>query len=363
MDNSLRAGETFDLKLFLMKCMKNLWVILACILLGSLAFGGIYYYKNVAMAGPIPNQLVYKYYLTYGVDPSDQQTYSYFAGYTWGDFLRSDASMERILKSLKEGGFSEENGPEGQDYKSFVEGSFTAGLESDLRILYLTVTGRDPKFLEALSLALEQEMYHFPQDHKEILQVERMTTGSVTPVKPDIRTFRAFVLGAVLGGFFAIFGVGLVSLIEDSFDVPVTLQNRFSVPVIGYVTKDGKESNDLQEKAKYYLRDLKKIAVTNLDKDTKTEALAELLKKNIDGENREIFTVPGVWEKPEGIKALADMDAVLITVEAGKRNGKALSQLVSDLNLADVKIKAFVLTGADEKFIHTYLFPKRIREN
>lgn len=359
MDNSLRAGETFDLKLFLMKCMKNLWVILACILLGSLVFGGVYYFKNVTMAGEAPNQLTYKYYLTYGVDPSDQQTYSYFAGYTWGDFLRSDASMERILKSLKESGFSEGIAPNGQDYKSFVEGSFTAGLESDLRILYLTVTGKDPKYLEALSLALEQEMYHFPQDHKEILQVERMSTGNVTTVKPDIRTFRAFVLGAVLGGFFAIFGVGFVSLTEDSFDVPITLQNRFSIPVIGYVTKEGRESRDLSEKAKFYLDDLKKIAVTSLDHNTKTDALMALIKKSVGEENREIMAIPGVFDEPEGLKTLVDMDAVLISVEAGKRNGKALSQLVSDLTLADVKIKAFVLTGADEKFIRTYLFPKQ----
>lgn len=357
------AQEPFDLKLFALKCIRHFWVILLGIFLGSILLGVPYYYFHEVKAGPQKSLLTNKYYLTYAVDPSDLQTYSYFAGYTWTDFLKSDASMERIMKEMETQGFSSE------DLSSKVKGSYEARLESDLRILYVTVTGEEASFITALSRALMKEMLMFPEEHREISNVELLTTGEIEPVLPDVRTLRAFVLGAVLGGFFATFGLGFCVMTGDAVDVPLTLQKRYNLPVLGYFDKKQNAHMGVQERASVVLKGSRNVAVTCVDPGLDLSALTGLLELQFEKEAEEthspkaqLYSCDSILSNPKIMQELVDKEGVVVAVKAGAGNGKAVSQVYAELLTAGVKIKGFVLMEGDAFLINQYLFGRKIPE-
>lgn len=364
--------DSFDLKLFFLNCIKRLWIVLLAMLLGSVLVGGIYYVKNVTLAGQIPFQITNKYYLTYEVDPSDQLTYSYFAGYTWTDFLQSDASVERIGQFLQEKGVDAGS-------REKIRGAYAARLESDLRVLYVTVTDVNREYAQALSEALVQEMLLFPAEHREIAETSLMTTGEVGLAKTDIRTFRAFVLGAVLGGFFAVFGLGLGLIISDGFDTPIQLQSRFGIPVLGYVDRQGRVSENCLENATNILEKLEKPALISVDSgvalkefsEKMTVAMQEQGKEETQEQKLVESSVENELEKAEWIlledalhtenkiALLQEKSPVVVAVQAGCSNGAAVKQLLIDLEQNQVPVSAMVLMGVDSWLIRLYMFGRR----
>lgn len=359
MQNRDNLQNSFDLKLFFLNCIKKLWVVCLAMVLGSVLVGGIYFVKNVTLAGAVPYQVTNKYYLTYEVDPSDQLTYSYFAGYTWTDFLQADACIERITASLKESGITGKTAAE-------IRESYGAKLESDLRVLYVTVTGVDSTYVSALSAALEQEMTLFPEEHREIAETSLMTTGEVALAQTDIRTFRAFVLGAVLGGFFAVFGLGLWMIISDKCDTAIQLKNRFDYPVLGDMDKQGRISDNCVENTKATLGEARKVALITAEKHLQMEQFTKRLQEEIS--RREEGTgapteyswtiLKDVCHLPNKIELLQGQDAVVIAVQAGKNSGGAVKQLLLDLEQNHISVAATVLLETDSWLVRTYMFGK-----
>lgn len=360
--------DSFDLKLFFLNCIKRIWVVLLSMVLGGILIGGIYYVKNVTLAGQVPYQITNKYYLTYEVDPSDQLTYSYFAGYTWTDFLQADACVERMKSFLQEKGIQEKD-----DEK--IRAAYQAKLESDLRVLYVTVTDTDQNLVSALSEALTREMLLFPSEHREIAETSLMTTGVVALAKTDIRTFRACVLGTVLGGFFAVFGLGLWMIIFERLDTPIQLRSRFHYPVLGYMDRQGEISGNCSDNVKEILGSSEKIALVTADEKLPLEAFAkkmedifskELSLQSESGDAQDTEKKTPAWSyiqdaiHAEGkYEALKGQDEVIVAVKAGCSNVAAVKQLLLDLEQNEIQVSALVLLEADARLIRYHMFGKR----
>lgn len=353
--------EPFDMRLFWLLCIRRLWVILAGALAGLALVGGIYYVKNVTLGGVIPYTMDSKYYLEYAVDPSDQQTYSYFAAYTWNDLLKSEDMVAEMLKELSVPMTEEE-----------LTASFEAQLISDLRICYIHTTNEDEEKVREIDRVAGLAITAVGERQKELLDVSLLDRGQPRPAMPDLRTLRACILGAALGAFAALFGLGFWEILEERIQVPGTLVRRYGVPVAGYVSRGGRPSGELAAQLEYLFRDKKKIGVTAVNGKLDLNSVVKLLEKleaqgtasgkEKAGERkclREYRAVSSLCQAPEAGEALRGQEGILLVVQADFDRGKAIEEILRQMGQLGVTVDAMVLAGADERLIRHYLWGKK----
>jgi hypothetical protein len=353
--------EPFDMRLFWLLCIRRLWVILAGALAGLALVGGIYYVKNVTLGGVIPYTMDSKYYLEYAVDPSDQQTYSYFAAYTWNDLLKSEDMVAEMLKELSVPMTEEE-----------LTASFEAQLISDLRICYIHTTNEDEEKVREIDRVAGLAITVVGERQKELLDVSLLDRGQPRLAMPDLRTLRACILGAALGAFAALFGLGFWEILEERIQVPGTLVRRYGVPVAGYVSRGGRPSGELAAQLEYLFRDKKKIGVTAVNGKLDLNSVVKLLEKleaqgtasgkEKAGERkclREYRAVSSLCQAPEAGEALRGQEGILLVVQADFDRGKAIEEILRQMGQLGVTVDAMVLAGADERLIRHYLWGKK----
>lgn len=400
--------EPFDMRLFWLLCIRRLWVVLAGALAGLVLVGGIYYVKNVTFGGVIPYTMDSKYYLEYAVDPSDQQTYSYFASYTWNDLLKSEAMVAKMLGELTISMTAEE-----------LTASFEPELISDLRICYIHTTNEDLEKVREIDRVAGQAIVAVGENQRELQEVSLMDRGEPALAMPDLRTLRACALGAALGAFAALFGLGFYEILEERIQVPGTLACRYGMPVAGYVSREGKPSGELAAQLAYLFRDKKQVCVTAVNGEQDLGGLTELLRKldqgmgvcpgETDGRAREYMVLPCLFQTPEADGVLRrqkagrapqeadgerrgqktgrapqetdgelrrqeadgelrgqeaggtrrDAEGVLLAVQAGVDRGKAIEEILRQLDQMGISVDAMILTMADERLIRHYLWGRR----
>ena len=353
--------EPFDMRLFWLLCIRRLWVILAGALAGLALVGGIYYVKNVTLGGVIPYTMDSKYYLEYAVDPSDQQTYSYFAAYTWNDLLKSEDMVAEMLKELSVPMTEEE-----------LTASFEAQLISDLRICYIHTTNEDEEKVREIDRVAGLAITVVGERQKELLDVSLLDRGQPRLAMPDLRTLRACILGAALGAFAALFGLGFCEILEERIQVPGTLVRRYGAPVAGYVSRGGRPSGELAAQLEYLFRDKKKIGVTAVNGKLDLSSVVKLLEKlgaqgtasgkEKAGERkclREYRAVSSLCQAPEAGEALRGQEGILLVVQADFDRGKAIEEILRQMGQLGVTVDAMVLAGADERLIRHYLWGKK----
>ncbi|MDE5891312.1 MAG: hypothetical protein K2H45_00160, partial [Acetatifactor sp.] len=328
-------------------CIRRLWVVLAGAVAGLVLVGGIYYLKNVTLGGVIPYTLDSKYYLEYAVDPSDQQTYSYFASYTWNDLLKSDAMVEEMLKELTVSVTAQE-----------LKDSFEAELVSDLRICYIHTTHEDAQTAREIDRVAGNAIMAVGEQQKELVEVSLSSRGEPQLAMPDVRTLRACVLGAVLGIFLSVFGLGLKVMLEERVYVPGTLARRYGIPVAGYVNREGKPSDELAPQLVCLLREKQKIGVTAVNGELDLGGMVKVLE-NIE-KTTGYTAIPSLWQVPEAGEALRSQEGILLLVQAGHDLGKGIEETLRLLGQLKLSVDAMVLVEADDRMIRYYTGKRRI---
>lgn len=334
--------EPFDMRLFALLCIRRLWVVLAGTLAGLALTGGIYYIKNVTFGGVIPYTMDSKYYLEYAVDPSDQQTMSYFASYTWNDLLKSEDMVAQMLDSLDIPMTAQE-----------LRDSFEAELVSDLRICYIHTTNRDADKVKEIDRVAGEAIIAVGERQRELLEVSLMDRETPRLATPDLRTLRACILGGALGFFFTLFGLGLWMMLEERVQLPGTLAKRYGIPSAGYVSRQGEVSKELESQLDHLLGDKVDIGVTAVNGELDLDAMAKVLA-SLKGE-RQYTPIPSLYQAPEAGDAFRGQAGILLLVQADRDRGRAVEELLRQLGQLDIEVDAMILVGADGKLIRRYL--------
>lgn len=333
--------EPFDMRLFVLLCARRLWAVLVGTLVGLALIGGIYYVKNVTLGGVIPYTMDSKYYLEYAVDPSDQQTASYFASYTWNDFLKSEDMVAQMLDSLQISLTAQE-----------LVDSFEAELISDLRICYIHTTAEEAEKVREIDRVTGEAIIAVGERQRELVEVSLLDRGTPHLATPDLRTLRACILGAVLGFFFTLFGLGLWVMLEERVQVPGTLAQRYGIPVAGYVSDRGMLSEELESQLDYLLRGKRNIGVTAVNGQLDLRSITKALE-SLKGQ-REYTAIPSLYQSPEAGDALRGREAVVLLVEADCDRGKTIEEILRRIKQLDVTVDAMILAEADRRLIRQY---------
>lgn len=347
------AKEPFDMKLFVIRFMKNIWIPIVAALLGAAIIGGGYFLAVDVFGGPDTYEVTSTYYVEYGKDPETGNEYTYINYASWDNWLKTDFFVGNIWScALEEGLDPEKYGIEKDDLKTFLFGD----LPSDLRMPTSKVTTGDPELTKILSGAVEKAFGMFAESQKEIDSIKVVDTTDVKVSDKNIRTFRACVLGGVLSAFFALIIMFLYYIADDGIYVPGTFACRYQIPALGSVSGFGEEiylHKGTVENVAYRFKDCKTVAVTSVEEDTDLKAVATLLEKEENGE-KQYICIPSILQVPEAAEKLREADGVLLLAAGGVCNGKQIEKALYELKVQDCPVKGVLLTGVDETLLKTY---------
>lgn len=333
------AKEPFDLKLYVLRIVKNIKWIFMGMLLGALCIGGIYYLVNVTFGGKLPYVVTQKLYVEYAQDPNDQDSYSYFSAYTWNDWVKSDLLVQPVLEKLSADMTKEE-----------LTDCLEVTLPSDLRVPYLLITHEDADVAAQIAECMEAQLAVFAGEQKEIESVAVIDTIGPEPEVRDIRTFRAVILGAVVGTFFALFAVAFRLILDEAVFLPETFTFRYQIPAVGYLDEDGAASADVEQGIKYLFRDQKKIGISAVEPEIDLQCAAGFF------EGKKAVLIPSPLQVPESLPLLRENDGNLLLVQAGCGNGKAIEAVLHLCGVHDVPVTAVLLVDAERGLIERYRF-------
>jgi len=336
------AKEPFDFKLFVLRCTDKVkWILLGA-LAGALLIGGIYYLKNVTFGGRIPYVITHKLDVEYGKDPDTGEDYSYYVAYTWNDWIKSDVFLAEHLG----------NNTLGMEKGAFQE-YYEMTLPSDVRNPYLVVTHFDKETAMHISEVLLAGLTAFAEEQKEIEKIAVIDTDGPALQLQDIRTFRAVVLGAVIGTFFALFAIVFLMILAEGIFLPETFLYRYQIPMVGYIDRKGKYSEEAQAGVEHLFAGMEKIGITAVEPEldlTKGKAL-------FAGDGA--VCLPSVLQVAQSLEHLREKEGNLLLVKAGNGNGKAIEAVLHLCEVHHVKITAALLVDADSSLIRRYRFGLR----
>lgn len=347
------AKEPFDMKLFIIRLMKNIWIPVVAALLGAAIIGGGYFLAKEVFGGPDTYEVTSTYYVEYGKDPETGNEYTYINYASWDNWIKTDYFVSNIwAAALEEGMDPAKYGIEQQDLAGFL----FADLPSDLRMPTSKVTTGEPELTKILSVAVEKAFVMFAENQKEIDAIRVVDTTDVTVSDKNIRTFRACVLGAVLAAFFALIIMFLYYIADDGIYVPQTFACRYGIPALGGVAGFGEELHLLKgtaEDVAYRFKDCKKVAITSVEEDIDLMAVAALLQSE-EKADRQYICIPSILQVPEAAEKLRETDGILLLAESGVCNGKQIEKTLYELKVQDCKVDGVLLTAVDERLIKLY---------
>lgn len=348
--------EPFDLRLMVLRLIRNLDKILVLTVVGTLLFGGIYYVKNVLLRPEPEYSVTSTYKVQYVVEPTKSGDY-YINSATWDTLVHTREFLEAVQGYLQESTAAEgkvsESGGAAELTMEEISEAISATLPADFHIPTTTVVTDDPAKTVLIASAVEQAMMKelVEMMRKEVTTVSVMDPGDVAKEVPlDVRPARAFVLSAVLSLFFIIVFFCLKETGDDSIWLPATLRKRYGLSVLGTIY-----SPEIKENINYLFADKKKVAVCCVDNKGNPAAVVEgLMEVETDRKDVEWIPMPAPLLCPESFEALRKMDGILLAVSAGQHAGKPLEYVLEMLGQQDCRITAAILWEADEALIRAY---------
>jgi capsular polysaccharide biosynthesis protein len=353
------AKEPFDLRLTVLRLIRNLHIILLVTVVGTVIFGGGYYVKNILLVKEHTYEATAVYKVEYTEEPSKSGDY-YINEMSWNTYVQSEDFVNEVMRVLS---------AQGADWEKLnAEDVLSATLASDLHIPSVTVTTDDPEDTIRIERAVETVMTGYFADTnpqiKEISVIDSQTQAVET--ERDVRPVRAAVLSAVLSCFFAIVIFLLYEIGNDGIWLPATIRKRYGLKCVGTL-----EAAEISANMEHIFEGMKKTAVCGVTSDIDTEMLIEKLKEMhivksaAKSENDSLERkLKQEWiaiqsSMPDAAFKLRSADSVLLAVNAGTHSGKKLERAMEFMAEQDIEITAVLLCNADEWIIKRYYFIRK----
>ncbi len=339
------AKEPFDSKLFVLRFLRKIWIVVAGALLGALLVGGVNYLSKITFGGPTLYEIETQYYVNYYTDPTTGRVNNYINEATWKSWATTDWFKDRIWAHALELGLPAEAVVTKDTLPDYV----SATLLTDLHIPVTYVQEETEAVTKVLNEAVKLTMKDFAERQEEILGVEVIDETPLHVKDRGDRTLRACILGAVLGAFASGLLLALGIIADSTLFVPETFAYRYGLQVLGTLCK-GEEELSAEAKANlsYKFEKAEKNLVLPIGKGMQVpEAILA-----------EGFAVVGQEELPGAYEKLREADGILLLVEAGKNSGKNIEHVLHELKVQDCSVKGALLCGASAGLLKAYYLGK-----
>lgn len=330
--------EPFNFKLFMCNMLSRWYLFLSCTLAGAVLFGGAYYLYKVAYAPAREFQASATYYIEYAQDPVLAEPYSYFNAATLDSWLTTDVFVDQVLREVSGSWTVEE-----------LDAAVELVMPSDVRVVQLQVQTAAPEDTMELLKAYDKAFMTFAAAQREISEIRvQDMSDEASQIKADIRTQRAFVLGAVLGLFFGGLFIVMKYLLDDGIYLPETLAKRHGLRVFGT-----DKSEELAVNLAYAVKDLQRVAVSSIGDTPALPRVHAFLQKLVP--QKEWIVVPAMVQCPEAAEALRACDGVVLTVMYGVDKSGAIDRALSYYAQQNINVLGAILWDTEEGVIYKYL--------
>lgn len=337
--------EPFDLRLTVLRMIRQWGKIAVVTLAGMLIVIGIYCLDNILLRDGEEYRAVSVYRIEYGVDPKDTNQVM-INSYTWNTYLHTEEFLSFVKKRLTGSAY------EGLSYEE-LGGYIQGDMESDWRVPSAVVITGDAAKSTAIAKAVEEALIQdFSKGISEIKDIRVIDHKETEKVLPDLRVGRAAVLGTVLTFFFTVIILLLKELGDDSIWIPAVIRRRYGLKTAGTL-----KSRELKENIRYLFAGRKQAAICTVQEECDPTEAADTLRRICEGteaESTNWFVVPSLMICPEAVDKLKAADGVLLAVKAGPHAGKRLEYVLEYLAQQDCEVTSVILLEADELLLKWY---------
>ncbi len=352
--------EGIDSKALLVCFLQKLPYLLLMGVAGAVLGSGLYLLITVMTSEGTQYQSVTKYYIDFADGRLEAK--DYYNAFTWNDNMTIDDILGNTMTILGEGVEREKVGE-----------MITADILSDVRYLTVTVTGSDAEFVGKVSEATAVSLERFGTTKDEFDSITRIEDKGVKQVEEPLFTWRAAVLGALVG-----FGLGVFLLVADfslgsKFYTKRDISCRLGIPVFGLLYRTGNAAagmkqgvllqKELQEKAlqlalQYRLE--QETSKTVVLMDALDGALAQSIKNSLDTlcDSRELVAELTVQKTPvrskEEYTAIRESAGVIMVVPFARAYREAAKELLDQLENQECTVLGAVLADVDLCWMKLY---------
>lgn len=368
--------EKFDNRRFLLLNLKNIWQIAVGAAVGACLFAFLYFLKTDILQGEPLYRAQTLYEITFDREQAGN-IHDYYNDYTWNDILDSDQIAGRAAEKLGDIG------------KEEIAAATTIPTMSDIRFIWVYVDMESGEQADRAAAALGEALREFAQVTDGFSEIAVRDVKETNQIREDSLTGRMAAAGAVIGALAACFVICFSNAMDDSVYTEQDAEEKFGVLPAGVIMKSGKDQPDFFKKEltdnldkllgdKLGAGKTGRIGLLSADRENCSsdgggqaylkEALAEYFP------NAEIVEVSGESAKrPDQsdsgsgqdrqkkgkaagreYRLLRELDAFILLVPYGRKNGTALELAWKDLALQECLPDAVVITDADEKFYRRY---------
>lgn len=326
MERKTYMEQGIDLKRLVLVLGKKIWLVLAAVVVGAV-LGGITYKVVTNITNGEPEfRASADYYISFlGSGPD------YYNAYTWDGILRDDPIVDYALNLLPE-----------EITKDMVKAAVSGEMLGDYRILTVHVNAETKEKADLIATAYQEALWNFGQEMELLDKVEVWSQEEAVPFEKNTKTLNAAFLGALIALILVIFGLLFYYVLEDAVYVERDAEERFGLPVYGLLTKGNDELQQqmFADNMAYVFGSDKKI-----------------------GDNETL-----IWSG-EQIPAMKDFEQLrteerlLVDIPWGRNNCRQIERVLRQLEIQNVKVNGFVITGADDKFVKAYYMIERSKKN
>lgn len=367
--------EPLDTRLFVLRLLKKIPVVILAAILGAACVGGPYFLTKVTFGPAKEYEAVSDFYIDYAVQESGEE-YTNFNQMTWTQITSDDIFVDKILKHLAgKNAYMDEGATQllplcdmekaAGITKEQLRDSLYATMLSDTRVVTTTVRTNDPALTMRIEAGLVQAMLEFGEEQKEIREVRIFTRPTkASLVAADVRTFRACMVGTVSFVFVTVLYLCLYYVLDEGIHIPATFERRFDIPMLGTI-----QSKELTALAKKLFAE-KPVLLTADEAVDLARVKKELAERKI--ESGEAYRLEDLFGKQGTCAAKAEESPsangidellgkkILLIVKAGAHNGKTIEKMLDFCEKCELQIAAALLWEADEKLIRAYEMPEHV---
>ena len=350
--------ERLNIRSFYLRLIRKIWILPLSALIGALA-GALIYTLVTDTFGPLKTYSAdTELYIDFARDDTGEVVDHYNA-YTWkNQLMPSDEVMDVLLDELSKAGHSDIS-------KDEVLASATAEIPSDVRIIVVTAKSTDKDRADAINKAAAASLISYGNTNDAFDSITVISQNDAKLVVYSDRTVVAAVFGAIVLLIASILLLMLKDALDDAIYVPEECENRYKLPVLGVLFKDGEaheffdnETKALYEKVLDGASDILFISVDSIDDASKSEEDLESLKKALGNRFADSaaalspISVPG--NVLDNYRKIGTTDGVVLAIPYGKKNIEMAEHTIAQLSKHDCKIFGIYLVRSDLRFMKQY---------
>lgn len=369
--------EKFDNRRFFLLNLNKIWQMAVGAVVGACLFAFLYYLKTDLLQGEPLYRARTLYEITFDRE-QEGNIHDYYNDYTWNDILDSDRIAGSAAAKL------------GNVSKEEIAAATTIPTMSDIRFIWVYVDMETREQADRVMEAVGESLREFALTTDGFSEIAVWDVKETVQVREDTLIGRMTVAGAVIGGLAACFAIALANTMDDSVYTQRDVEEKFGIIPAGVIMRTERKQPEFFEKELAdNLQKLlgEKLVMNGINKTGKIGFLCadpvcgvfdgreqEYLKELLAGyfPKADIVEVSaGFTQQPEksggvcpvngkeeavsgGYQALRELDAFILLVPYGMKNGTALELAWKDLTLQECLPDAVVIVGADDRFYRRY---------